>query len=260
MLGGHVQYWNAGVGVGMAEYLLCALLSASCFFCVALCLAEMTSTLPFGGGLYGFVRVTMGPYLGFLVGCCEIVQSISYPTAQLIPASHYLAGLFGLADEFSIVFFIIMIWTALAINLMGMKVFWRSNTCMIIISMSLLLVYYAAAMPCMDCDKYGRGSFVDSGKATEINDWFRGFPYSTCFFAGLEMLPLSCADATQVSPMYYRCFGLNLTPCPFACLSAQEDRPAGYDDRICILVRQYILGNYSSYLQCTWLQCNGVQH
>lgn len=39
------------------------------------CLAEMTSTVAFASGTYGYVRCTIGPLYGFLVGCCELIEN-----------------------------------------------------------------------------------------------------------------------------------------------------------------------------------------
>jgi amino acid transporter len=44
----------------------------------------MISILPFSGGTYGFARVTVGPYFGFLVGCFESFGNILYSVIGMI--------------------------------------------------------------------------------------------------------------------------------------------------------------------------------
>ena len=41
--------------------------------CMMLCIAGMTAALPFSGGTYGIVRVTLGDFIGYLVGTGEIL-------------------------------------------------------------------------------------------------------------------------------------------------------------------------------------------
>ncbi len=40
-------------------------------------MGEMSSALPFSGGIFGFVRAALGPYMGFLVACSEFVYCIT---------------------------------------------------------------------------------------------------------------------------------------------------------------------------------------
>lgn len=57
--------------------------AASGYLALALCMGEMTSALPFSGGAYGFVRAALGPYLGFMVACCEFVYCTSYTVMKV---------------------------------------------------------------------------------------------------------------------------------------------------------------------------------
>ena len=74
---------------GFWEYVISTVVITAAYIALMLCLAEMSSILPFGGnffrffsslfsfehsfhfilgGSYGFARVTIGPYLGFMIG------------------------------------------------------------------------------------------------------------------------------------------------------------------------------------------------
>jgi amino acid transporter len=41
-----------------------------------LSLGELTSAIPFGGGMFAFARLTMGNYVGHLVGCLQVLTSL----------------------------------------------------------------------------------------------------------------------------------------------------------------------------------------
>eukprot|EP00981_Chlorochromonas_danica_P001951 scaffold403_cov183-Ochromonas_danica.AAC.7 len=73
--------WNNGLSAGTIEYLLAVFVCGSVYLSNILCIAEMTSALPFGGGLYGIVRVTMGPsryhsMAGHITSLCSALLDI----------------------------------------------------------------------------------------------------------------------------------------------------------------------------------------
>eukprot|EP00981_Chlorochromonas_danica_P012563 scaffold5146_cov164-Ochromonas_danica.AAC.12 len=159
VLGGQCVFWNTALQMGTIEFLLSTIISAVASFGVYLFLAEMTSALPFGGGLYGFIRITLGPYMG--------------------------------------------------INLLGAKYFWRSNMILVIISLFLFLVYYAVALPCADCRRYG-GGMLDS--APKLKATWLGESYVTQQLVfGLELLPLACSEAVNPKKTIPRAFLLSFT-------------------------------------------------
>ena len=88
VVGGQYYGWNTSLRYGFfGYYLLTQLLVALAFLLYALCIAEITSAVPFSGGAYGLARVAQGFYMGFLVGCSEALEcccSVSYrPAATL---------------------------------------------------------------------------------------------------------------------------------------------------------------------------------
>lgn len=76
VLGLNYFCWNAGLNSGFWELIGSLIILWAAFLCQALSLAEMTGSLPFTGGSYALVRVTLGPWLGFLTGMLEISQSV----------------------------------------------------------------------------------------------------------------------------------------------------------------------------------------
>ena len=49
MIAGHNAFWNRGMTVGCYEYLASAIFMGVGFLSAAICLSEMTSSLPFAG-------------------------------------------------------------------------------------------------------------------------------------------------------------------------------------------------------------------
>eukprot|EP00981_Chlorochromonas_danica_P011335 scaffold3873_cov177-Ochromonas_danica.AAC.15 len=196
IIGNHLFYWTGGLIGGVIEYLLTAIMSCFGYLCLTLCLAEITSALPFGGGLYGMTRVTLGPYFGFIVACCEMLQSIVFTTSLLFPAGLTAVEVFGLPDSFIPFFWILMLGLCLMVNIMGVKYFWRTNTILVLTAIVLFIIYYAVWMPCMDCKKYGGGILMGIPMSS---NWLLSVPAGSLLFAGLELLPMACTDAIEPS-------------------------------------------------------------
>jgi ethanolamine permease len=77
-LGGCVASWHNGFAIGFWSYFVCFVIVALGYLVLTLCVAEMISVISFPGGYYGYVRCSMGPLLGFLVGCSGLVESIFF--------------------------------------------------------------------------------------------------------------------------------------------------------------------------------------
>lgn len=209
-VGGQVMFWNGGLHMGMGLLLLSHALFIGAYMTITCALAEMTSALPFGGGIYGYVRVTLGPFLGFIVGCCEMLQNVVYGCYCLYPVGHFISELFGLPHSYCSLFWIIMLLFALAINVAGPKYFWSSNVVVLVMAFTMMLLYYAVTFPCMDCEKYAGSGFIRDDANAGATDWFKYFPYAWWIFAGLEMLPMACSDAAEVSRAFFNSYSLHL--------------------------------------------------
>ena len=53
------------------------------YILLASSLAEMTSALPFSGGIYGVVRAFIHPFVGFYVACFELLINVFYLTLSV---------------------------------------------------------------------------------------------------------------------------------------------------------------------------------
>lgn len=200
VIGNQAHYSKFALDLGTMEFIVPSFVCWTGFFCLALCLAETTSTLPFSGGLYGITRVTLGPYIGFLVACCEMLQSVAFTSTLLYPIGMAGVAIFGLADNWAPLFWIIMLALSLTINILGLKYFWRVNNVVVITAILLFVVYYAVSMPRIDCSRYGGG--ILQGRSV-LRDWPSNLPTGTIMFAGLELLPMACGDAVQVDKFVY---------------------------------------------------------
>lgn len=197
MIGGQFISWNVGLEGGFWEYFCSVLLVAINYLSLNLCLAEMTSALPFSGGIFGFIRATSGPYLGFCVGCCETLQYVAYSANVAMVLAHAVVvslGFGSLAEPLFAIFYFIVIAT---INIRGGAGFWRCNYILCSISIIILLVYIIATISGVNYDEYVAS--VDNTSKFHGFAMMKHFPSSMWLFLGSETLPLYGRSAANVS-------------------------------------------------------------
>lgn len=125
VLGGQIINWNKGLHMGYYEFLISVILTGLGYICLSLCLSEMTSVLPFAGGSYGYVRCSLGPFYGYLVGFCEGIAYILYVAASLLAIGTLFRDLFQSSFIYQPAYWFLFYAIALPFQIMGGAYFWR---------------------------------------------------------------------------------------------------------------------------------------
>ena len=195
VIGGQVFSWNVSLQAGLWEAFAGFLLTSVGYICLVLCLAEMTSALPFSGGSYGFVRVCIGPFFGYCIGCCEALQNIAYTISAVIPFARMLTTVFNEDNHYEPAYWALFFVVAMGINIAGGKVFWYFNNAIGMISLALVIIYIVSTAQYCDFSRYAEPSYSSfNGRA-----FVTYFPLSSWFFLGVEAIPLACVDCEKVN-------------------------------------------------------------
>ncbi len=138
------------------------------------------------------MRVCIGPYFGYIVGCCEALQNIAYVTASVIPFGQMLTHALGTPVEYEPLWWAFFYLTAIGINVMGGRVFWNFNRVIGVISLLFLLIYILGTAKFCDFNKFSESNVA----AYEFNgtSFVSVYPVIAFFFIGVEGLPLVCVD------------------------------------------------------------------
>ncbi len=215
VIGGQLFSWNVALKAGFYSFLFSTIFVGSGYFCLCLCLAEMTSILPFAGkifcipvgallnrfcsgGAYGFARVTLGPLGGYLVGCCESIENILYVPAALILFGSMLTTLLGVSADLEPVWWLLFYLSALAIQTRGGALFWGFTILFGIVSLLLVVLYCLATPARADFRQYAHHSYSDD-VSFEVRQCLKYLPLASWWFVGVEGLPLACNLAHDVS-------------------------------------------------------------
>jgi amino acid transporter len=195
LIGVRCQYWNQGFAIDLAYLYMYAALTSVLMIILACSLAEMTGSLPFTGGTYGFARGIYGPYLGFLVGILEILTSLACMAAFIHGFGEACVLALRLSDNYIVVFFALMIiFTAGIQSLDAHRFSWVSRI-FTGIAVIFLIIYFFSPLASTNHAEYP--SHVHSSR-TGSHGWRDILGYSpTCwfFFTGIEMLPIIAHDS-----------------------------------------------------------------
>ena len=108
---GHYVGWTVSLNAGFWEVFGTMFILLTSTGCLMLCIAEMTAALPFSGGTYGVVRVTLGDLLGYLVGTCEVLQNVLYVAFTVGALAKYLTIMTGYDNRFEPLYWVVFYLT-----------------------------------------------------------------------------------------------------------------------------------------------------
>lgn len=137
-----LNWWNVGLEHGFREYCATIIVVGTAFMCMNGCVAEMISVLPFGGGTFGFVRMLLGPFTGFIVGWMEsFACSIAYTTYGVMFFCDSVRYLAEWDKKWSPLLWFFMYISMLSIHCLGKHRFYFINAVIGVVAILLLLVY-----------------------------------------------------------------------------------------------------------------------
>jgi ethanolamine permease len=201
-MGGHFLSWMEIYQSGFAGSLFSILFTGIGYICLCFCVAELSSALPFSGGIYGFVRAFLGPYYGFLVAFYDILFNVLYVSRGIIYLS-YLPSLFGYTSvELKPIFALLMYVICNGMCILGEnRTFWKVNRGLGIISLLLMVLYLVGTLKQVNFDKWANNTDVYHGNLAMSH-----LLPSTWLFVGIEYLPLAsstCSNPRQDVPMAF---------------------------------------------------------
>lgn len=195
VIGGQVFSWNASLQAGFWEAFLGMVLTGLGYIVYVCCIAEMTSALPFSGGSYGYARVCLGPYFGFLVGCCEAMQNIAYVSSAAVPLAWMFSIIFHSDSSYEPAFFVFFYVSAVAVNIIGGNVFWWFCRIIGVISLIITVLYIVGTSYNGDFAKFSESRVADY--AFSGNNFVKFLPLCAWYYIGVESLPLACVDCNN---------------------------------------------------------------
>ncbi|KAF0682800.1 Aste57867_25099 [Aphanomyces stellatus] len=184
VLGGQYFSWNAGLAAGSLAFLISIFLMGVGYFCLCCCLAEISSMVPFTTSAFGLARWTCGFYLGFLVGCCEVLQNILYVACAVVQLARLVTQLLPSTAPYRAAVWLVCYVAGSTLLAGGGRVYWRWNVILASVSLGLLVVYVGGSIPLLVA------SFPPLTPPTsdDVAACVHAFPLAASFFVGIEAL------------------------------------------------------------------------
>jgi amino acid transporter len=164
---------------------------------LALCMAEMTSVIPFAGGSFGYARCTLGPFWGYLVGASELLQNFFYGCALVRELGRNAEIAFDPNDpnvrqKSYVVFYTAVLLT----HCIGGSFYWRSVNLFGLLAVSVIMMFLIESFGNYDLQHYGFYK-LDGFDADHVI-FLRKLHYLIPPFMGIQILPLTCERVIDV--------------------------------------------------------------
>ena len=201
VISGHISGWNSGLTFGFWEFFISTTIVTTGYVFLCLCLAELTSALSFSGGVYGFARVSLGPYLGYLVGMGESFKFVYYTSSAVFLTSSLFNTIFSISDNMLPFVWLMFYIICLLVHLRGGRLVYRVSSVIVMITVILIILFCTSTIPNMHFQTYaapiGRlnSPFLTGG----ISGFLLNFPISAWLYIGIEAVPLIGSDTIDQS-------------------------------------------------------------
>lgn len=199
VIGGQYFGWNAALDVGFGGALLHLLLIGSAYISLTLCTAEVSSAIPFAGGAFGLARITLGEYLGFMVGISEALEYIIYVACSCVTLSLIIFESLGISEENShlIVLFNFMFYaSSLLIYIYSGKYFWAFSTYIGLVSLFFVVVYVFGALTDVNFSRFAVEPSSNLFRGG-VYEWLARLPLACWWYVGVESMVFS-ADEIKI--------------------------------------------------------------
>ena len=156
-------------------------------------LSELVCVVPFAGGAYGYVRCSLGPFVGFLAASTEMMMYMFYQirTMQKIGQAFNNGALNTTQSSMEPLWVFIAYIAVLLPHTFGGVHFWYTMISVTFISLVLLLIYLISSSTVDNCAVWLPGNEFHDISGT--NTFMEILPLPMWFYMGICTLPLSAA-------------------------------------------------------------------
>lgn len=193
VISGQYTNWNYGFNAGVYGYLIAYVIVGLAYVVLCACMSEVSSVLPFAGGIYGLARCTLGFYPAFIIGCCETLEYIAGVATIVINLVDQMAEMAPQIRDLKPFFWLLVYLASIMPQVQGPRMFWVVNWCLGATTLFFLLVYCIGVSPALKSSAYGE-NVVGSEFQGGFLGLIQSFPFAAWFFLGVEALNFTSDD------------------------------------------------------------------
>ncbi|KAF0714753.1 Aste57867_3706 [Aphanomyces stellatus] len=195
VVGGQFYSWNSGLVAGTVSYGISIVAMGLAYLCMIWSSAEVSSALPFAGGVYGLARCTLGFYFGFMAGCCEMFEYALYVTSCCVTTTNILTATWPEIQPFVPLMWFLLGLASASLAFVGGPVFWRTYVGFGFVIFSVFFVYGIGALSNASLKDYAGG--VENAFVGGLSQLFTTLPQAAWFYSGIESLNTLANDVAN---------------------------------------------------------------
>ncbi|KAL8004776.1 putative amino acid/polyamine transporter I [Plasmopara halstedii] len=189
VVSGNFFGWQSGLVAGFDGLLIILVVVTVLYVLLAFSIAELSTTVPSGGGPYIFALHAFGPCTAFFAGLAESLKVVITCAVVITGISSYMNQLLNLSSDCSPIWWFVFYVVFVSLNIVGVEVTFRVQAFTTVISVLILLVFYFGA-----ATKVSYTEWVSNVDWKFPNGWdgaVKGYSFALWFYLGIEELPLA---------------------------------------------------------------------
>lgn len=196
-IGGLHINWSLGLAAGFTGYIIALLVVSVGNVALILCSAEQASILPFSGGSYGFARVTLGPFIGYIVGYCDAFRCLSYVIGRVFLLGMMATEIFDTHQRYEPLYWLIFFIPCVAFDSLDSVSFWRTISVFSLVSLLVTTLYVLSSSPNYNFEHNVIQS--DYGTKHGFDVFLLAISAASRVYLGITTIPLCSEEVKNVS-------------------------------------------------------------
>ncbi|GAB9466921.1 hypothetical protein Gpo141_00004284 [Globisporangium polare] len=187
--------WQAAMVAGFDGLLVILSIVTVLYVLLSFSIAELSTTLPAGGGPYIFALHGIGRSAAFFAGLAESLKVVVTCAVVVTGIGSYLNQLLGLGEDYAPLWWCLFYVLFVILNVLGVELSFRIQLVATLLSVALLLVFYVAAIPKVSYDQWVVQQ--DWQFPEGLDGMIKGLSFALWFYLGIEELPLAVEDTIE---------------------------------------------------------------
>jgi ethanolamine permease len=194
VIGGEFYGWQSSLIAGFDGLLVILVFVTVLYTLLTFSIAEMSASIPSGGGPYVFSLHGIGPKAAYFAGLAETIKVIATVSTTFYSIFLYLDALFGLDSSYGPLWWVGFNVLFVSLNIMGVEATFRVQVFATLLSVVMLVIFYVGAFTKLD---YSTWVVDQNWEWTSWSDSIQGVSFALWFYFGIEELPLAVDETIE---------------------------------------------------------------
>jgi ethanolamine permease len=194
VISGNFYGWQSSLVAGVDGLLILLAIVTVQYVLLSFTIAELSATVPHGGGPYVFALHGIGKASAFFAGIAECLKVVVTTAVAATGIASYFAELIGVGAEYGPIWWVACYIIFVTLNVVGVEMTFRVQVFVTIVSVLLLAVFYVGAAWNISYQDW----VVDRDwKFNGVDGFMEGASFTLWFYLGIEELPLAIDETIE---------------------------------------------------------------